>query len=413
MNPIHQVNSYMDLFIARQPIFTQHKKLFAYELLYRGTLTSTLDNTSGNRATTSVLSSTFLTEGIDKISGSKPCFINFTRDLLLQNLPASFPKTQVVVEVLEDIPATKDVVDVCTKLKNDGYTIALDDFEYDRSLEPLIEIADIIKFDFRLTPMDSIHRALHKLARYNLKYLAEKVESHEEFIQASKLGFSYFQGYFFCKPERMQIREIDSAKVNLVALLSEVSRKTSVKKLAEVIERDVAIAYKLLRYVNSSYFYRVSKVESVEQAIAYLGANELRRFVILVIISELASDKPPELLRLALVRAEMCRLLARGTSDFADSSDEIFLLGLFSLLDAMLDSNHESICGQLNLSDNLAEALVKRCGLYASFLDTIVFYERGRDKQCIRAAERIGFNPSDLQKIYLEAVAFAQSVLDS
>jgi EAL and modified HD-GYP domain-containing signal transduction protein len=136
----------MDFFIARQPILNTHKKLFAYELLYRGTKTSHLSNTSGNKATTSVLSSVFLTEGIEKISGLRPCFINFTRDLLLQNLPASFPKTQVVVEVLEDVPPTPEIVAICRKLRDDGYTIALDDFVYDPSLEPLIAIADIIKF---------------------------------------------------------------------------------------------------------------------------------------------------------------------------------------------------------------------------------------------------------------------------
>ncbi len=402
----------MDLFIARQPIFTAHKKLYAYELLYRGTKTSSLSNTSGNKATASVLSSAFLTEGIDKISGLRPCFINFTRDLLLQNLPASFPKALIVVEILEDVPASPDVVAICRKLKDDGYTIALDDFVYDSSLEPLIGIADIIKFDFLLTPVDTLQKTLYRLSRYKLKYLAEKVESYEEFVQASKLGFSYFQGYFFAKPEKMRIREIDSAKVNLVVLLAEVNKKTTTpRKLEKIILRDVALAYKLLRYINSSYFYRLQKIDSVAHAITYLGENELRRFVILVLISELASDKPGELVRLAVVRAKMGELLAQETA-LKDKADEIFLLGLFSLLAAMLDTTIDFICEQLSLSDHLKDALVNMTGPYSPFLEVVISYERRDKTACRAAAQEIGVAVGKLHKMYLEAIAFADSVLN-
>ena len=401
----------MDLFIARQPIFTAHRKLFAYELLYRGTKTSTLDNTSGNKATTSVLSSAFLTEGLEKISGLRPCFINFTRDLLLQNLPASFPKTLIVVEVLEDVPATPDIVAICKKLKDDGYTIALDDFVYHRSLEPLIGIADIIKFDFRLTPVNTLQKTFYRLSRYKLKYLAEKVESYDEFVQASKLGFSYFQGYFFCKPEKIRIREIDSSKINLVRLLAEVNKKSTTRKRIEnIMQSDVALAYKLLRYINSSYFYRLTKIESVGHAITYLGESELRRFIILVLISELASDKPGELVRLAVVRAKMGELLAAETP-LKDRADEIFLLGLFSLLTALLDTTIEYICEQLSLSDHLINAFISQTGPYAPFLDLILSYEKRDKKACLAAVREIGVDPGKLHQFYIEAIAFSNSVL--
>jgi len=402
----------MDLFIARQPIFTVHKKLFAYELLYRGTKTSSLDNTSGNKATTSVLSSAFLTEGIDKISDSRPCFINFTRDLLMQNLPASFPKALIVVEILEDVPASPDVVAICTKLHDEGYTIALDDFIYHSSLEPLIRIADIIKFDFLLTPINTLQKTLYRLSRYKLKYLAEKVESYEEFVQASKLGFTYFQGYFFCKPEKIRIREIDSAKANLIILLAEVNKKsTTLRKLEKIILRDVALSYKLLRYINSSYFYRLNKIESVAHAITYLGEKELRRFVILVLISQLASDKPGELVRLAVVRAKMGELLAEQTP-LKDKADELFLLGLFSLLDALLDTTIDYVCERLSLSDNLKNALVDGSGPYAPFINTVTSYEKRDKAACLAATQKAGIEAGRLHQIYLEAITFTRSILD-
>ena len=401
----------MDLFIARQPIFTVHRKLYAYELLYRGTKTSSLSNTSGNKATTSVLSSAFLTEGLEKISGLRPCFINFTRELLLQNLPASFPKKLLVVEILEDVPPTPDIIDICTRLRRDGYTIALDDFVYDANLEPLLGVADIIKFDFLLTPVDTLQKTLYKLSRYNLKYLAEKVESYDEFIKASKLGFSYFQGYFFCKPERIRIREIDSSKINLVNLLAEVNKKaTTVQRIAEIFLRDVAMAYKLLRYINSSYFYRLNRIDSVAHAITYLGENELRRFIILVLISELASDKPGELVRLALVRAKMAELLVLETP-LKSKADEVFLLGLFSLLEALLDTSIDYICEQLSLSEPLKNALVSRSGPYASYLEVVLSYEHRNKPACLAAAHATGVPAGKLAEMYLEAITYTQSVL--
>lgn len=402
----------MDLFIARQPIFTVHKKLFGYELLYRGTKTSTLKNTSGNKATTSVLSGAFLTEGIEKISGLRPCFINFTRDLLLQNLPASFPKNLIVVEILEDVPPTPDIVKVCKKLKDDGYTIALDDFVYNSSFEPLLSIADIIKFDFLLTPIDTLQRTLYRLSRHNLKYLAEKVESYDEFIQASKLGFSYFQGYFFAKPEKILIKEIDSSKINLVNLLAEVNKKATTKsKIEQIIQRDVALSYKLLRYINSSYFYRLNRINSISHAVTYLGENELRRFIILVLISELASDKPGELVRLAVVRAKMGELLAKETS-LTDKHDEIFILGLFSLLPALLDTTIDYICEQLSLNEHLKNALVDKTGLYAPFLEVIISYEKRDKAACLKAIKKLGVAPGKLHHLYMEAIDFTSSILD-
>lgn len=192
----------MEQYIARQPIFNLHKKVYAYELLYRGAKHYSLDKVSGNRATTSLLSSAFLTRDIQDISSFKPCFINFTQDLLEKKLPESFSKESVVVEILEDVEPTPQVVQACQQLHNKGYTLALDDFVYDRKFIPLLQLADIVKIDFRLTPHQTILRTLNILARYKVKLLAEKVETLEEFEAAAKLGFVYFQGYFFPSPNR-------------------------------------------------------------------------------------------------------------------------------------------------------------------------------------------------------------------
>ena len=400
----------MDFYIARQPIFTVQKRLFAYELLYRGTKEFPLADVSGDRATTGLLTSTFLTEGIDVISDSKPCFVNFTEELLIQNTPSSFPKKTLVIEILEDVRPTKEVLAVCRDLSAEGYRIALDDFIYDKSLEPLIKLADIIKIDFRLTPVDSIRKTLQRLAKHKVKLLAEKVETYEEFEKAAKLGFSYFQGYFFNKPEKILIKELALAQITLYNLLAEVTKETtSIDKLYEIISKDVGISYKLLRFINSAYFYRLQEVKTVKHAMAYLGEEELRRFVILMILSDLASEKPNELVRLSLVRAKFCELLALQ-SQFKDSSSELFLMGLFSLIDSILDTKMDTIMDKLPIADEIKDALSFETGDFIPFLKAIVAYERAEIASCTDAANQIDVDMKLLPEIYFESLKYANAL---
>jgi len=398
----------MDIFVARQPILNEHKKLFAYELLYRGTDEGPL--ASGEKMTASLLSATFLTEGLDVISGSKPCFINFTQDLLLRGLPSAFPGSKIVVEILENVYPTAEILKVCQTLRQEGYTIALDDFVYDKTLEPLIVLADIIKIDFRISSENEIRRTLHRLAHFPVKFLAEKVETYEEFNLASTLGFKYFQGYFFSKPEVFRIHELESVKASLIALLAEVTKKSSTaERLEQIIGTDVALSYKLLRYLNSSYFYRINTIESVRHAIVFLGEKEIKRFVLLVIISEIVTDKPGELVKLAIIRARFCELLAEN-SDFRKMSAEIFLLALLSLLDAMLDIKMETVIEQLPLADVLKKALADRTGPMAPFLNAASAFEQHDRRTCIAALDEIGVDKKLVQQMYFDALAFAEAL---
>lgn len=400
----------MYVHIARQPVFDVHKKLFAYELLFRQTLGLSLGELSGDRATTSLLSTAFLTEGIEKIAGNRPCFINFTENLLLKEIAHSFPKNKIIVEILEDVEPTPEVIEACRHLSQMGYILALDDFVYAKELLPLVELTNIIKIDYRLSTPQEIERLQYRLSRFSIKYLAEKVESYEEFEHARKLGFHYFQGYFFAKPESLRITEIASNKTSLLRLLMEVNkRETSVERLEKIIEADVAISYKLLRYINSAFFYLLNQVDSIRQAIVYLGEREIRRFVTLVIVSELAADKPTELVRLSVIRARWCELLAEHSQRAQDVS-EVFLLGLFSLIDAILDTPMEQMMEKLPLSDEVKEALTLRQGPLAPFLQAVMFYEQGDSKQCLQALRMIKVDPAKVYDLYLEAVKFSSII---
>lgn len=400
----------MDILIARQPIFDFNRRLYAYELLFRGTEGHDPANLSGDRATTSLLSAAFLTEGIDRISDFKPCFINFTTELLIKNIPASFPKNKIVIEILENVQPTIEVISACRSLSRQGYKIAMDDFVYDRKLEPLIELADIIKIDIIGTPLDTIHKTLYRLANHSkIQLLAEKVETYAEFEKALKLGFTYFQGFFFSKPEVLAIKELTAAKINLLHLLAEVSSgSTTVSRLTEIINHDVAISYKLLRFLNSAYFYRLEKIESISQAIAYLGEQALRRFLMLMIISEMATKKPQELVRLALIRAKFCELLAKASGK-PELQNNLFLLGLFSLLDAMLDSTMEYLVTKLPINNQVKDALTKQNGPLMPYLNAVTTYEKKATQECIQAVARIGVARKDVYEIYLQSLEFAQA----
>ncbi|MBM9514369.1 EAL and HDOD domain-containing protein [Desulfogranum marinum] len=401
----------MEQYIARQPIFNLHKKVYAYELLYRGAKHYSLDKVSGNRATTSLLSSAFLTRDIQDISSFKPCFINFTQDLLEKKLPESFSKESVVVEILEDVEPTPQVVQACQQLHNKGYTLALDDFVYDRKFIPLLQLADIVKIDFRLTPHQTILRTLNILARYKVKLLAEKVETLEEFEAAAKLGFVYFQGYFFSKPEQIKIEELSTTQITHLRLLAEVTKKsTTIDKLHNIIANDISVSYKLLRFLNSSYFYRLQEIKSVKQAIAYLGIKELRHFVMLVIISEMTTSKPGELVRLGLVRAKFCELLGEN-SDRSIESSELFVVGLFSLLDAMLNAPMIEIMDRLPVSNGIKEALLTDTGPYCIYLELVKNYERNNEALFVPLFERLELDPEKVNTCYLTAIKYANGLL--
>ncbi len=241
----------MDVFVARQPIFDTHKKLYAYELLFRTGMTNAFPDMDGETATSSLLSSSFFTVGIEQISGGHRTFINFTEDLLLKGAPTMLPAGNVVVEVLEDVHPTEEVIDSCKSLVAKGYDLALDDFVFTDEWLPLVKIAKVIKIDFRLTPIEEIEKIVAIIKQYKCKLLAEKIETYDEFQQALDMGFVYFQGYFFAKPEILKNKDIPSSQLTLLQLITEVNRtEFDVTTLERLINQDVSVSFKLLKYLN-------------------------------------------------------------------------------------------------------------------------------------------------------------------
>lgn len=401
----------MEIYVARQPIFNKNKKLYGYELLFRDGLSNAFPDIDDDTATTKLLSNSFFSIGMNQLTSDKTAFINFPQSLLLKKVPMMFPSEKMIVEILEDVDPTEQVISACNEIAGAGYSLALDDFVFKKEMQPLIDLANIIKIDFMLTPIDEIQKIVRHFEGKNIKLLAEKIETYEEFENALSMGFLYFQGYFFSKPEIFSGKEIAPAKITLLQIVGEANKKEcSFEKLEKLINRDVSISYKLLRYINSGFFKRACEISSIKHAIVLLGEMEVKRFISMVATAELASDKPDELVRASIIRARMCELLGLHSHNGADIS-ELFLMGLFSLIDAMLDNNMEDIMQSLPLSKNIKQALLEERGNLGDYLKLVSSYESANWEIFSSIISNINVNEKKLPEFYQEAVSWADSYL--
>lgn len=395
----------MDVFVARQPIFDQDKQLFAYELLFRSGISNVFPEIDGVTATSNLLSSSFFTVGIERISAGKKVFINFTEELLLRGTAEMFPAKKIIVEILENVTPSAEVIDSCRRLVDHDYTLALDDFVYYQNLEPLIELAEIIKIDFRLTSTEDIERIVYDLRSCNCRLLAEKIETYQEFEQALAMGFSYFQGYFFAKPEVLRNKDLPSSHLTVMKLICEINRvEFDIDKLDYLINQDVSLSYKLMNYLNSSHFMREKPLSSIREAIVSLGVAGVRTFISLIAAGSLAAEKPQELIKTSIIRA---RFLEQIGVELELKGQDFFMLGLFSLLDAMLDNSMATVLEKLPLANEVREALIHHRGQLYSYLLLVEKYESCQWSCVDSQLLTVGIPAARILDFYLDALRIA------
>lgn len=400
----------MDVFVARQPVFTALKKIFGYELLFRLGLENYFPDVDGDVATSNLLSNIFFPFDFKEILGEKPGLINFTEKLILQMVPLLLPKKNFIIEVLENIEPDEKIISSLSILKEKGFTIALDDFVYHKKFRPMIELSKIIKFDIRATPLESLHEILHNLkSDYEILFLAEKVETYAEFEQAKEMGFDLFQGYFFSRPEVLSTKGISSGQITKLGLINEVGkRQLDLKKIEGLIKKDVSVSFKLLRFINSAYFTRRNSIDTIKDAITFLGTDELKRFINIVVISDLSSDKPNELVRTSIIRARMCERCGKVlNTNF--STDELFTLGLFSFMDAILDCRMETILSHIAFSEKMKKALLGQNKEFKIILNIVDIFEKGDWKNRIFDSISGKSLESKLPGFYIDSLKMADS----
>ena len=400
----------MEIFVARQPIFNTHKKIFGYELLFRNGLENKFPDIDGDTATSNVLSNTFFSFELKELLGNKPGLINFTKKLLLQKAPLLFPQKHVIIEVLETVEPTDAVLAALSEIKKKGFTIALDDFVYHKKFRPMMELCRIIKFDLITTPLDTLVDIVQDIrSNLNITLLAEKVETYEEFQKAKEMGFMLFQGYFFSRPEILSKKGISSVQTAKIRLINEVGQpELNLNRIETLIKNDVSISYRLLKFINSAYFKRPNPINTLKDAITFLGTNELRKFINIVVTSDLCEKKPNELIRQSIIRAGMCEQIGTVINK-TYLPEELFTLGLFSLLDAMMDHKMDEILKQIGLSKKMKTALAGNDKGFNQILNMVKLFEQGDWGNSFFTTNANALIEKKLPRFYLDSLKMADS----
>lgn len=404
-----------EMFLGRQPIFSRDGGVAAYELLYRGNVTTDTSEGmfDGEQATANVLVNTLMHFGLEKVSGGKKLFINSTYAFLTGDMPSLLPPEDIVLEVLEDVVPDERLISACQAWKDKGFTIALDDFLYTPHLQPLVDMADLIKVDITILPEKggmADQLAQLKAAGFKGRLLAEKVETIAEQEEAMTLGFDLFQGYFFCKPEILKKKTVDSSQAQAMQVMQCILGAENISEIEEVLSRDMSLSYKLLKFINSVGLGIRFKVNSVGHALSLLGLRNIRTWLSIIVLDKAASGKSPELMKQAMLRGRFLELLAEQIGQSARKSD-YFILGMFSLLDALLDMPMQKIVDDLCLPDMVESGLLDPDSESGKLPNLIKAIERGEFANLHQFLNAKDMQKANLSSIYMEAISWSEEAL--
>ncbi|BDX04690.1 EAL and HDOD domain-containing protein [Planctobacterium marinum] len=403
----------MFAYVARQAILDRDKNVLGYELLFRDGKQNCFPNVAPDEATPKILASNHLTLGLDEITGGKLSFINFYEDTLLYRFPTSLDPMAVVIEIVETAPISKELLAACKHIKQLGYRLALDDHDFDPKWDVFLPYIDIIKVDIRESDYETIKKHVPKFLDAKVKLIAEKVETYEEYELYRDLGCHYFQGYFYARPEVIKQKNIPNNKLSLLELIGESAKsEMNFDRINDIIERDVALSYMLLRFINNPTINKRNKISSLRHALNYMGEVELKKFIALLALANLGDAKPMELLQVSLIRAKFCELLAAHRHD-PENPPKGFLVGLFSLIDAMLDREMTNLMENLPLSDDLKAALCGEKNNLLFYLELAKTFESANWARTRKLSQSLKVEQKVLHGIYNQAVVWSNAMRQS
>ncbi len=388
-------------FLARQPILDRDLKLYAYELLFRSSNENSAPTDMDNDAATAQVLTNAMEIGIDRLSRGHITFINLPRQFLLDPDLLPIDPVRVMLEILEDVVPDDDVLAGVASLRETGFKIALDDVVESASYDRLMPLVDTVKIDIRAMPEETWAAQIGRIKTHDCKVLAEKVETEEEFQTLKALGVDYFQGYFFARPRIVSGKRLPTNKIALLRLLARISDPdTDLEELQSLISQDVGLSVRALAYVNSAANALNRKIDSIKEAIVYLGRGVIRNWVVLYIMSGV-DGKADEIVTMGLVRGRLCELLAQHCG--LANADSYFTVGLFSVLDALLDVPLEEALKYLPLPEDMQDALINREGDRGGALSCALSLEAGD----AGSVEFRNLDAMELADIYMSAVQWA------
>lgn len=398
------------MYIARQPIFTRNLDVYGYELLYRASKDAkSFAGVSPTSATATVLDGLFEL-GIEKIVDKKQAFVNFDYDFIISDSIELFNPTNLIIEVLENVVIDEHLFKRLKQLKNKRYRIALDDFVEGYDEYPLVPVANIIKYDIMATPLETIGIDVRKALNQNKIILAEKVETKEEFLKAKNMGFHLFQGFFFSKPSIIgKSTEKGTTKSRYVRLIYELRKEEpSYDNLANLMKTDIGLSYRLVKAISNKP--NEDPVHSIKNVLIKMGFKEIERWINILMMKELAEEKPRELTRISLVRTKFGEYIA-SNSIYKNKKNEVSMICLFSALDVILDLTMEEALEDLILTDEIKQGLICDTGGINDVLKLIKAYEDGEWDEVARYNEKLEIEPMLLSVGYLEAIGWAHDIL--
>lgn len=393
----------MNVYMARQPIFDHDGSVYAYELLYRSNgEENTYNGVSGDESTADVITNAFFGLDVKNIIGGSKAFINFTGNLIKRGVPKMISPEILVVEVLENQLADEEILDAVQDLKERGYMIALDDFEYSGAYNDLFALGDLVKIDFR-TPQKSIEETAYVCRYSNKLMLAEKIETKSEFEYAKKLGCTYMQGYYFARPAIMSGSSIQPLPVNLMEVMQLMAQpEPEIKDIVEVMSRDTAMCQRILRLINSVYFGMSNKVSSINQAILILGLDYLREWVYLMGMQKITQNDSVEVMKMALLLAKFCRRLSELIPEAADQGDSFYLMGLLSMIVFSGDRALAQALDEFPLTNDIKKGLLRRGGTYSDVFEMAINYVEGKWDEYEEIAEKYRLNSNEVSDLFIQ-----------
>jgi c-di-GMP-related signal transduction protein len=401
----------LEKFLARQPIFTTNRIVYGYELLFRSGPENSYTSTQPDFAAASSTDSLLLF-GIERFTDGRRAFINCTREFLIRDYPTLLPRDRIVVEILETVRIDDQVIAACRRLKEAGYFIALDDFVDSPEWRALVPFADFLKVDLLITPPAEQKRLVDSYSRTGIALLAERVETYQDFHRTLDWGYTYFQGYFFARPQMLTRHDIPAYKLQYLRVLQAANQpQMNIHSIAERIKEESSLSYRLLRYLNSPAFPILTEVRSIPHALSLLGEQGIRRWVSLVAIACMGEGKPVELVMLPLIRARFLELLA-VPARMESSASDLFLLGLLSVIDAILDMKMSDVLREIPIHEDIRGALLGSHNGFRAMLEIVLLYEWGDWEGVHAAAARLGLADAAIPDKFVQSVEWARGVLN-
>jgi len=407
----------LDCFVTRQPIFHADGTVYGYEMLFHSYPNAVVHESEARLASLLVISNSFFSAGAGRLLFGRKAFLDFPGDMLMAGVPLLIPRKLVVVQIPDTVQIDPMLLSACASLKDNGYFLALNNFSGQSKLEPLLNLVDIIKVNFQAVPAADRRRLAIEHQKRGATMLADKVDTQEDFESARSGGYSYFQGFFFARPKAVSGRELGAFKRNYLRILAEIHRPDlDFGEIANLIKQEPTLSAKLLQYINSAVFSFRGNVSSLQQALGLLGERTVRHWVSAAALTNLAKEKPNELVIQSMLRARFCESIGRHANLSVRQQPTLFQIGMFSLLDAMLDRPLDEVLSGLPVASNVCSVLLgsaPAADRWSQVLASVRAYEAGDWNALSASASGLGVPNDVLPQLYLESVEWSSDVFRS